>query len=125
MRLPLALILPASLLLVSCGTPEYQAERSVCQAEWEQKIPARMGQRLVERSRYIRVPTGEMICEPVGKKGGQHCVSGTRLEEIPYTTLESYDMNKARRDVQIRACAVQACSVKFGNPECKVPKAAP
>ncbi len=124
MRLSPALLLPACLLLASCGTPEFQAERSVCRAEWEQKIPARMGQRIVERTKYIRVPTGEMICEPRGKKGGQHCVSGSRLEEIPYTALESYDMNKPRRDVQIRACTVQACDAKFGNPECKAPKAA-
>lgn len=124
MRLPYALILPLSLLLVSCGTPEYQAERSVCQAEWEQKIPVRYGERLVERTKYIEVPTGQMVCKPLAG-GGQNCVSGTRLEGIPYTTVETYDVNADRRNVQIRACAVKACSAKFGNPECKVPKATP
>ncbi|MFD1809581.1 hypothetical protein ACFSHQ_20305 [Gemmobacter lanyuensis] len=33
-------LLPAALMLVSCGTPEYRAERSICEAEWMQKIPA-------------------------------------------------------------------------------------
>lgn len=118
----LFLILPATLLLGSCGTPEFRAERSVCAAEWQQKIPPRYVQELVERVRYIRVPTGEMICEPVGKK--THCVSGTRLEGIPYTAVETVDANKRVRDTQIRACAVKACMAKFGNAECKVPKAA-
>lgn len=124
MRLSLALILPLGLVLVSCGTPEYQAERSVCQAEWAQKIPVRYGERLVERTRYISVPTGEMVCKPLAG-GGQHCVSGTRLEGIPYTAVETYDVNAEARNVQVRACAAQACSAKFGNPDCKVPKAAP
>lgn len=123
MRLSLALIFPVSLALVSCGTPEYQAERSICQAEWEQKIPVRYGERLVERTKYIEVPTGEMVCKPLAG-GGQRCVSGTRLEGIPYTAVETYDVNADARNVQVRACAAQACSAKFGNAECKVPKAA-
>lgn len=118
----LLLILPAAVILGSCGTPEFRAERSVCSAEWKQKIPPRYVQELVERVRYIRVPTGEMICEPVGKK--THCVSGTRLEGFPYTAVETVDANKRERDVQIRACAIKACTAKFGNPECKVPKVA-
>ena len=114
----LALILPAALVLVSCGTPEYRAERSVCEAEWMQKIPQRFAQRVVQRVKYIEVPTGEMVCTP-GKGGKQHCVSKMRLEDVPYTEVETYDANKPQRDIQIRACAVKACTAKFGNAECE------
>ena len=113
----LALLLPAALILGSCGTPEYRAERSVCAAEWEQKIPPRYAQRIVQRVKYIEVPTGEITC--TGKGNTQHCVSKTRLEDVPYTEVETYDVNQSRRDVQIQACAVKACSAKFGNPDCK------
>lgn len=118
----LALLLPAALLLGSCGTPEYRAERTVCSAEWQQKIPPRYVQELVERVRYIRVPTGETICEQKGNK--THCVSGSRLEEIPYTAIETVDANKRERDAQIRLCAAKACTAKFGNAECKPAAAA-
>ncbi|WP_151717684.1 hypothetical protein [Gemmobacter serpentinus] len=117
--------MPASLiaiaLLASCGTPEYRAERSLCAAEWTEKIPPRYGQRIVERVKYIRIPTGGTVCHGKGDK--VQCFPQYRTEDIPYTTLETYDVNKAERDVQIRACAVKACSVKFGNAECKAPMA--
>ena len=119
-RLPLALI--AAALLASCGTPEYRAERSLCAAEWGEKIPPRYGQRLVERVRYIRIPTGGTVCHGKGDK--VQCVPQTVVEDIPYTTLETYDINKDQRDVQIRACAVKACAAKFGNAECKAPTTA-
>jgi hypothetical protein len=108
-------------LVLACGTPEYRAERSVCEAEWVRKIPPRLERQLVERVRYIEVPTGRTTCTTTNTPTGavQNCVSQTRTEAIPYTTVETVDVNAPRRDVQIRACAAQACSRKFGNPECK------
>lgn len=113
------LLLGLAPLLLACGTPEYRAERSVCEAEWVRKIPPRLERQLVERVRYIEVPTGRTTCTTVGNV--QNCVSQTRTEAIPYTTVETVDVNAPSREVQIRACAAQACSAKFGNAECKRP----
>lgn len=119
MRLSFVPMLCAATVLISCGTPEFRAERSVCEAEWLQKIPPRLERQLVERVRYIQVPTGRTTCTTVGNV--QNCVSQMRQEAIPYTTVETVDVNAPRREVQIRACAAQACSAKFGNAECKRP----
>ena len=110
-------LLPAALMLVSCGTPEYRAERSICEAEWMQKIPPRYEKQIVERVKYIEVPTGRTTCVTNGNV--QHCTAETRLEDVPYTAVETVDVNASRRDVQIKACAAKACQAKFGNGECK------
>lgn len=120
-RLSIALLIATA--LASCGTPEYRAEHSLCAAEWGQKIPPRYGQRLVERERHIRIPTGGQVCKGRGDK--VRCVPQMVVEDIPYTTLETYDVNKAQRDVQIRACAIRACTARFGNADCKAPGAQP
>ncbi len=120
MRLTYLPFLAAAFLLTGCGTPEFRAERSVCEAQWVQKIPPRYERQLVERVRYIEVPTGRSTCTTTGNV--QNCVSQTRLEGIPYTTVETVDVNAPARDIQIRACAVQACTAKFGNPKCERPK---
>ena len=116
-------LLVLALPLLSCGTPEYRAEQSVCTAEWRQKIPPRLERQLVERVRYIQVPTGRSTCTTTATPTGsvQNCVSEMRTEGIPYTTVETVDVNAPARDVQIRACAVKACTAKFGNAECKRP----
>lgn len=113
-------VLPALclvLLAASCGTPEYRAERSVCEAEWQAKIPPQYERQLVERVRHIQVPTGVSTCTTVNNV--QRCVSQMRTEMIPYTTVETVDVNAPRRDVQVAACAAKACQAKFGNAECK------
>lgn len=114
-------ILALAPLLMSCGTPEFRAERSVCEAEWLQKIPPRLERQLVERIRYVRVATGRSTCTTTATATGsvQNCVAETELEPIPYTTVETIDVNAPGRDVQIRACAAAACTAKFGNPQCK------
>lgn len=121
-RAPLV-ILALALPLMSCGTPEFRAERAVCEAEWVQKIPPRLERQLVERVRYIQVPTGRTTCTTTNTATGavQNCVAQMRSEGIPYTTVETVDVNAPGRDVQIRACAAKACSAKFGNPDCKRP----
>lgn len=113
-------VLPALLLAAiaaSCGTPEYRAERSICEAEWMQKIPPNYERQIVERVRYIQVPTGLSTCTTVNNV--QQCRSQMRSEAIPYTAVETVDVNAPRRDPQIAACAARVCQAKFGNPECK------
>lgn len=108
-----------ALLLLGCGTPEYRAERSLCEAVWLERIPPRYERQIVERTRYEQVPTGRSTCTTTGDK--TTCVSEMRTIAIPYTTVETVDANAARRDAHIRACAAQACVKKYGNAECKLP----
>jgi hypothetical protein len=107
--------------LVGCGTPEYRAERSVCDAEWQIKIPPRHERQIVERVRYIQVPTGVSTCT-TNTTGVQTCVAQMRSEAIPYTAVETVDVNADRRAVQVRACTVKACTARFGNAECRAPQ---
>jgi hypothetical protein len=116
--MPVLLIL--ALLPMGCGTPEFRAERSVCEAEWQAKIPPRYEQQIVERIRWIQVPTGVSTCT-TNSQGVQTCVAQMRSEAIPYTAVETVDVNAPRRNVQVQACTAKACTGKFGNPECRKP----
>lgn len=108
------------LLPVACGTPEFRAERSVCEAEWQAKIPPRYERQIVERIRWIQVPTGVSTCT-TNSQGVQTCVAQMRSEAIPYTAVETVDVNAPRRNVQVQACTGKACAQKFGNAECRKP----
>ncbi len=112
-------LLPVVLVLGSCGTPEYRAERSICEAEWMQRIPPRYEQRLVERIRYEQRPTGRSTCTTEGAT--TNCIAEMTTISIPYTAVETVDVNRSRRNVQIDACAARACQQKYGNAECRVP----
>ena len=109
--------LAVPLLFGSCGTPEYQAERSTCQAEWDQKIPPNFQQQLVTRTRYEQRPTGQVNCTTYGNF--TQCQQVMSTVGIPYTAVETVDVNQPGRDVQVKAGAVKACQKKFGNAECK------
>ena len=115
----LLVLSPLCLVLAGCGTPEFRAERSVCEAEWQQKIPPRYERQIVERIRYIQVPTGVSTCTT--NNGVQTCVAQMRTEAIPYTAVETVDVNADARAVQVRACTAKACTATFGNPECRKP----
>lgn len=115
---PARLILFVALAAVTaCGTPEYRAEYSACEAEWLQKIPPKYEQRMVNKVRYVDQPTGRTVCEKEGEK--LICVPETEKVGIPYVDFETVDVRKSERDAQIRNCAQQACIATFGNPECK------
>ena len=118
MRLVLP-VLTIAILLVGCGTPEYRAERSVCDAEWQRKIPPRYERQIVERVRSIQVPTGVSTCTTAN--GVQTCIAQMRTELIPYTAVETVDVNAQARMLEVQACTVKACSAKFGNAECRKP----
>ncbi len=111
--------LSALLLLAACGTPEYRAERSVCQAEWTERIPPRYEQRWIERMRYERRPTGRSTCTTTGAT--TDCVAEMVAVPISYMDVETVDVNATRRRVQVEACAAKACQQKFGNAECTAP----
>lgn len=118
MRLNSLMVL-SLLALAACGTPEYRAEKAICEAKWSEQIPPRLERQIVEKVRYIEVPWGPVICRPVGDKGEQICRQRTRLEDIPYTTVETVDVNRPRRLAEVRACTALACQSRLGNPECR------
>ncbi|MBE2278291.1 MAG: hypothetical protein IAE87_18575 [Rhodobacteraceae bacterium] len=109
----------ALLVLAACGTPEYRAERSVCQAEWTERIPPRYEQRLIERISHEQRPTGRSTCTTTGAT--TNCVAEMVTVAIPYMDVETVDVNATKRRVQVEACAAKACQQKFGNAECTVP----
>lgn len=113
---PFVLILSAG-LVAACGTPEFRAERQMCEADWLRKIPPSFSQRLVTRYRSEERPTGVTTCTTQGNQ--TICRQETRWISIPYTAVETIDLNAPRRDPQIAACTARACTARFGNAECK------
>ncbi len=118
---PARLVLLAALGgLTACGTPEYRAAYSACEAEWLQKIPPKYEQRMVNKVRYVDQATGRTVCEE--ENGKTICTAETEKVGIPYIDFETVDVRKSERDAQIRNCAQQACIATFGNPECEPPE---
>ncbi|WP_226778885.1 hypothetical protein [Oceaniglobus trochenteri] len=107
----------ALVLLGSCGTPEYRAERTQCKAEWMLKIPPVFREEVVTRYRSEKRPTGETRCETTGATTLCQPVIGT--VSVPYTAFETVDIRKGQREAQIAACAARACSVRYGNATCE------
>jgi len=105
------------LALAGCATPEYRQEQQVCTAEWTKKIPPDYERQLVNKTRAVEVPTGRTTCRKSGNV--VECQQVMRTEFIPYTAVETVDLNKSRRDAQIAACTQSACMAQYGNPECK------
>lgn len=104
--------------LSGCGTPEYRAEKSHCEAEWMLKIPPVYRQETVTKYRTEERPTGETTCETIGNV--TNCTQVKESVSVPYTALETVDIRKVQRDPQIASCAARACTVKYGNNTCEI-----
>lgn len=104
-------------VLSGCGTPEYRAERTQCEAEWMLKIPPVHRQEVVTKYRSEHRPTGEISCETEGAT--TLCQPVMERVSVPYPAVETVDIRKAQRDPQIAACAARACMAKFGNSDCE------
>jgi len=110
-------LLAVGVVLASCGTPEYRAERNVCASEWLTKIPPRYEQELYSVTESRRVPTGRTTCKEEGNT--IICDQVMRTEYYSVPAIRTVDRNKRRRDAQISVCTQKACQVRFGNVECK------
>lgn len=104
-------------LLSSCGTPEYRAEKSHCEAEWMLKIPPVYRQEIVTKYRNEERPTGETVCETTGTT--TNCKPVLKTVSVPYTAVETVDIKKAQRGPQISSCTARACVTKYGNSKCE------
>ena len=112
-----ALIAAALAVLSGCGTPEYRAERSHCEAEWMQRIPPVYRQQSVIRHRSEEQPSGEMTCETTGRR--TICTPKMKTVQVPYEAVETVDIRKPERDVQIQSCTARACMSRYGNSSCE------
>lgn len=119
-----AAVLVASLAVSACVSPEWLAESDICRAAWTAKIPPVWQQRLVERTRYEQVPDGNIKCTSSSGKDGKttrtHCTQGKRHIAIPYTTVETFDLNYDARAPNIGQCIAENCVRKYGNAACKI-----
>lgn len=104
-------------LLSSCGTPEYQAERKHCEAEWMLKIPPVYREEIVTKYRNEERPTGDTVCTTDGAV--TTCKQIKETISVPYTAVEKVDIRKAQRDPQIASCTLRACIAKYGNSKCE------
>lgn len=107
----------ALIALTSCGTPEYRAEKTQCEAEWLLKIPPVYRHETVTKYRTEERPSGHSTCTTSGNV--THCDQKMETFSIPYTDIERVDIKKRQRDPQIKACAARACSKKYGNSDCE------
>ena len=103
-------------LAAGCATPQFRAERAVCEAEWIERIPPVYEERLVNRTRYEQRPTGVTTCTT--EDGVETCVAQMESVAVPYVAVETVDIRKAERDARIAACTRRACVAKYGNAEC-------
>lgn len=112
-----AYFLIAAVVISGCTTPEWRAENAACTHRMLNEIPPSYKEVIVNREKAIRIPDGNIRCTGEGKN--LRCDQGTRTEYIPYTSLETVDMNGHRRSLEIEKCTANACFKAFGNPDCK------
>ena len=105
------------IVLAGCGTPEYRAEKTHCEAEWLLKIPPVYRRDVVTKYRSEERPTGEATCTTTGSV--TNCKQAMETVSIPYTDVETVDIKARLRNPQIKSCAARACSAKYGNSKCE------
>ncbi len=103
--------------LASCGTPEYRAEKSHCEAEWMLKIPPVYRQEVVTKYRSEERPTGRSTCTTTGSV--TNCQQIMETVSIPYTDIETVDIKARQRKPQIESCTARVCSATYGNSKCE------
>lgn len=104
--------------LLSCGTPEFQAEKSSCAATWISKIPPQYEQEMYNAFQTRQVPTGYTSCTGYGYS--INCIQTMRTEYYTVPAVRTVDRNSSRRDAEINMCTQNACTMRYGNAECKV-----
>jgi hypothetical protein len=119
------LLVPMAFALASCASPEWRQANNNCSARLYNEIPPSFTQVVVQKTRLISVPNGNVTCHTFGStfgygySGTTNCTQGTHLESIPYTDVETIDLNQARRDSAIQSCTANACVQQYGNADCK------
>lgn len=115
-------VLILGLVVAGCATPEWRRANSICTAQYNDEIPPKYRQVVVKKSKAIDVPDGNITCKTVGtgSSATTNCTQGTRVEYVPYTDVETVDLNENRRDAAIQRCTEAACFQQYGNAACKL-----
>ena len=113
-------VIAAAGILVGCSTPEFKTEQSACSVHWSKIIPVKIEKRLVTEYRREKEFTGKSVCT----QNGNHtiCDHDYNYVDVPYTVVKPVDINAAERNAQIAQCTQNACTLKYGNRDCKAPK---
>lgn len=114
---PFLILTTACIVLTACGTPEERQERSLCTAQWVQKIPVKIDHRLVTNQVRELRPTGKSTCVTEGNKAT--CQDEMEYVWVDKQEIEEFDANASQRQPHIEACVALTCTEKFGNSECK------
>ncbi|WP_305074990.1 hypothetical protein [Propionivibrio sp.] len=107
--------------VTGCATRERLEAQAQCSAEAMSLYPPRIEQRMVNKTRPVKVQTGDMKCTTVGNGSyaSTNCIAATRTEYVPYIAVENVDVNKLPRDEAENACADRLCYQRHGNVACE------
>lgn len=107
-----------SFVLSGCATKERQEVLAICSFDANKNYPPKIERILVNKTREIKVPTGNSTCTNFGSFS--QCTMGTTTESIPYTVMQNVDINKDLRNESQKACADQICFQRYKNNKCKI-----
>jgi len=112
------------LAVTGCVSDEWIQVRDACRAKYLREIPVEYQQITVQKTRPVQVPTGTTVCRTTehGRSSTTTCTEGKRTEYVPYTAVETVDINKERRDLAINNCTDLTCTQRYGNSDCEVKK---
>ena len=116
-------ILIALILLVSgCGTAEWHQVSNECWDEAYVAVPKNIQQRVVQRTKQIKVPSGSSCSSYADGFGyiNTKCRQLYTFDYIPYTEVQNVDVNASQRITWQTQCTTSRCISRYGNSGCKV-----
>jgi hypothetical protein len=121
MRIRLTTVVILAATLTGCASQQWREENARCSNRFIAEIPQNI--QIIPRTytRPVQVPTGAMNCNTIRNSMGSNtsCTPVTRLEWVPYTTLEPVDLNAPLRQAAVSSCVAQACTERMGNRDCR------
>jgi hypothetical protein len=104
-------------------SPAYRAAQHDCRQKADSAVPANYQQITVNKVRYEKVPDGNVQCVqnflafPYDGTG-LSCTQGTKRIQIPYTQVETVDVNKEQRDRLYSQCVARRCPKGLFDKNC-------
>jgi hypothetical protein len=115
------IILLTAVILIGCATPARNDAENQCKADAYRQHPPLIERMTVNKTRAVRVPTGDVDCSTYGT--GQYstttCKAKTKIDYIPYIAIENVDKNEPLRNLYLKSCADSICLQNLGNKDCK------
>jgi hypothetical protein len=118
------LLVGVSILIGLSGcSAAYQNASDECDKLAQGKYPPRYESKTVNKVRFESVPDGNIQCytpPPIMKNFEPQttCTQGTRLISIPYTAVETVDVEEKRRSSYASACTNRRCPEGFTDTKC-------